>query len=193
MNIEQRIKLFKISQQMLEGELDTIEEKYMLDLGRKEERTEEKDEEYYPQFAQSIRNEAEDMGMHYELFYCLEKSIRKLIKDKMESEHGKNWWDQKVPPEIKKNAEENIKKEEEAAVTQRSNEEIDYVTFGELTQIVTSNWQTFSDTFNNQKAFQKVMTTLNTLRAPIAHCSPLAADEVMRLQLAVKDWFRLME
>lgn len=37
------------------------------------------------------------------------------------------------------------------------------------------------------------MTMLNSLRGPIAHCSPLADDEVVRLRLAVRDWFRLME
>jgi hypothetical protein len=37
------------------------------------------------------------------------------------------------------------------------------------------------------------MASLNTLRAPIAHCSPLGEDEVVRLQLAVRDWFRLQE
>jgi Family of unknown function (DUF5343) len=37
------------------------------------------------------------------------------------------------------------------------------------------------------------MTSLNVLRGPIAHCCPLAEDEVARLRLALKDWFRLME
>jgi hypothetical protein len=27
----------------------------------------------------------------------------------------------------------------------------------------------------------------------VAHCSPLAEDEVLRLKLSVRDWFRLME
>ena len=31
-----------------------------------------------------------------------------------------------------------------------------------------------------------------TLRGPIAHCSMLAEDEIVRLKLTVKDWFRLM-
>ena len=43
------------------------------------------------------------------------------------------------------------------------------------------------------KAVEKVMSTLNTLRGPIAHRSPLAQDEIVRLKLAVRDWFRLME
>lgn len=37
------------------------------------------------------------------------------------------------------------------------------------------------------------MNSLNLLRGPIAHCSPLAEDEVVRLKLTLKDWFRLME
>jgi len=66
-------------------------------------------------------------------------------------------------------------------------------TFGELGDIVRANWQRFSDTFNIEKAFSKVMTNLNLLRAPIAHCSALAEDEVVRLRLTLADWFRLME
>jgi hypothetical protein len=58
---------------------------------------------------------------------------------------------------------------------------------------VREEWEAFSDTFNNLKAFNKIMTNLNTLRGPIAHCSSLAPDEVLRLKLTVRDWFRLME
>ncbi len=73
-------------------------------------------------------------------------------------------------------------------------EKIDYTTFGELTQIVTKNWEAFGDLFRRgQRAFSKIMTNLNQLRGPIAHCCPLAEDEVVRLELTVKDWFRLME
>ncbi|OGX60069.1 MAG: hypothetical protein A2471_03575 [Omnitrophica WOR_2 bacterium RIFOXYC2_FULL_45_15] len=193
MNAEERIKLFRLSHELLETDLDKVESQYKIDLGRKQETEAGKDEEYYPQFDETIRNEAEQMGQYYELLYCLENSIRKMIADKMEAEHGNDWWNQKVPQDVQDTAKKNIQKEREAGVTQRSVEEIDYINFGELQQIVVNNWQTFSDTFNNQKAFIKVMTILNTLRAPIAHCSPLAPDEVVRLKLSIKDWFRLME
>jgi hypothetical protein len=43
------------------------------------------------------------------------------------------------------------------------------------------------------KAVEKAVAPLNTLRGPIAHCSPLAQDEVVRLKLAVRAWFRLMK
>ena len=85
-----------------------------------------------------------------------------------------------------------MKRELESGVTARSLEKIDYTSFGELGDIVRANWTIFVDTFNNEKAFNKVMHNLNLLRGPIAHCCPLAEDEIVRLQLTIGDWFRLM-
>jgi hypothetical protein len=111
----------------------------------------------------------------------------------MEEKYKDNWWEERVNPEIKKNVESNIKRELESGFTERSENKIDYTTFGELTIIVQENFDAFEDLFKNPKAFSKIMTSLNQLRGPMAHCCPLAEDEVVRLNLAVKDWFRLME
>jgi hypothetical protein len=110
----------------------------------------------------------------------------------MIAEVGPAWWDTNVPETVKTNAQKNIDRERESGITMRSSEHLDYTTFGELGDIVRANWQIFGDTFNSEKAFSKVMTILNLLRAPIAHCSTLAQDEVVRLRLALADWFRLM-
>lgn len=78
-------------------------------------------------------------------------------------------------------------------MTRRSNDELDYTTFGELSVIISSNWDIFGGLFTSRKAVDKVFSSLNSLRAPIAHCSALAEDEILRLQLVLRDWFRLME
>lgn len=190
---EEDIKLFGISHQMLERELDGVEKAYGIDLGREHWIDEAKDDAYYPQFKETIRKEAASMAEHYEIFYCLEKSIRDLIRERLSAETGVTWWDTTVPERVRTNAGSNYQRELDSGVTMRSTEMIDYTTFGELGEIVRANWATFSDTFNSQKAFDKIMTSLNVLRGPIAHCCPLAEDEVVRLNLALKDWFRLME
>lgn len=190
-NWEDRIKLFGMSHALVERDLDKVEQKLKLDLGRRE--TDDRDEEYYPQFAHALRVEAAQMARHYELSYCLEKTIRSLVADTLHSAHGDSWWATKVPPSVQQNAQNNLQRELELGVTLRSEEEIDYTTFGELGEIVRQNWADFDSIFTNQKAFTKIMTSLNMLRAPIAHCCPLAPDEVMRLSLTLKDWFRLME
>ena len=188
-----QIKLFTLANSITEHELDNVENSIEIDLGRKE-KEEIKRKDFYLQFSADYRKEAKLMGQHYEVFYCLEKSIRSLIVELMHEKYGENWWLDKVKEDIRNNVKKNIQREEDSGYTIRSEENIDFTTFGELNIIVTSNWEAFEILFTRGKrAFQKIMTSLNQLRGPIAHCSPLAEDEVVRLELTVKDWFRLME
>ena len=84
-------------------------------------------------------------------------------------------------------------KEKGAAMSARSSDPIDYTNFGELSNIIEFNWETFSDTFKSRKGLVAVLSRLNLLRAPIAQCSELSQDEVVRLKLTHADFFRLME
>lgn len=178
---------------LTEHHLDKIEKDYDVNLGRSPKEEVQK-KEYYLQFDSVFRKEANAMAEHYEVFYCLEKSIRKLISELMEEKYGENWWDEQVKEAIRNNVDSNIKRDEDSGFTIRSENKIDYTTFGELSQIVSGNWEAFEVLFKRgQRSFQRIMTNLNQLRGPIAHCSPLAEDEVVRLELTVKDWFRLME
>lgn len=191
--MEDEVKLFALANSLTENALDGVEKKFQIDLGRKQ-RELHNEQDYYAQFDLEFRKEARDMSRHYEVFYCLEKSIRNLVVQLMHEKYGESWWNEKVDEEIKKNVKRNIEREEDSGFTIRSEETIDYTTFGELTQIVTKNWEAFESLFKRgQRAFQRITNNLNQLRGPIAHCCPLAEDEVVRLNLTVKDWFRLME
>lgn len=188
-----KIKLFALANSLTEHKLDKVEKEFDIDLNRNPKQEVQK-KEYYLQFDSNFRKEAKLMAEHYEVFYCLEKSIRALILQLMEEKYGSNWWEGQVSEPIRLNVDKNIKRDEDSGFTIRSDEKIDYTTFGELSQIVTGNWEAFEELFKRGKrSFQKIMTNLNQLRGPIAHCSPLAEDEVVRLELTVKDWFRLME
>ena len=147
---------------------------------------------YYPQITERIRHDAAIMAQHYELFYCLEISIRDLIRARL-IEELTDWWDNLVPQVVRDNANKNRTKEIQSGVTPRSADLLDYTNFGELGEIIKANWALVSDTFSDLKAVENTLARLNTLRAPIAHCSMLAEDEVMRLRLSLRDWFRLME
>ncbi|MDP3744538.1 MAG: Swt1 family HEPN domain-containing protein [Methylotenera sp.] len=193
MNRSAAVKSFAMTNMLLEADLDQIEEKYQLDLGRGIRSGSSIEDSYYPQFDSALRAEAKRMSKHYELFYCLEKSIRQLIVDIFEATGDTDWWENLVPEAVKLNARKSISREKEAAVTPRSTDPIDYTTFGELGEIIKSNWGLFGGVvFSEQKAMEKVMSALNSLRNPIAHCAPLAEDEVLRLELALRDWFRII-
>ena len=191
--LESTIKLFHISNQLLESSLDAVEEKYAISLGRSHIKTVETDADYYPQIDASVRSEAHTMSEAYEIFYSLEKTIRNFIEDSFAAAGINDWWtDEIVPPAIKSDTEGRIKREIDSGVTPRSEDPIDYTNFGELGEIIKKNWDIFSGTLRSQKAVLGVLARLNTLRAPIAHCSLLAEDEMIRLKLSVRDWFRLM-
>jgi hypothetical protein len=189
---EDAIKLFGITSQLIEHDLDRVEREHAIDLRRDHRSTANVDEVYYPQIESAIRAEAASMAPHYEMFYSLETTIRRLVRDQLQ-EARDDWWKQRVPESLQKEAEKRQKREIESGVTPRSDEPIDFLTFGELGEVIKTNWDVFGAVFSNVKAVEKVMATLNTVRAPIAHCSPLAPDEVVRLRLAVQDWFRLGE
>ena len=188
------LKLFAFNAHLAEVELDQIERQEQLDLGRRKASETEDAETYYPQFDQDLRAEAAEMAFHYQRFYCLERSIRRLITATLQASDGANWWSgTRVPPALQTEVAKRMQKEVDSAVTVRSSEPLDFTTFGELGEVIKSNWDLFGAIFNSQRAVEKVMANLNTLRGPIAHCSLLAADEVLRLDLSMKDWFRLME
>lgn len=189
---ESKIRLFALANSLTENALNNVEENFDINLDRNDKEIPTNEKDYYAQFDASFRKEAKAMSHHYEVFYCLERSIRSLVIELMEEKFKANWWDERVKEEIKSNVKKNIEKEEDSGFTQRSEEKIDYTTFGELTEIVTSNWEAFEHLFRSKRAFIKIMNALNLLRGPIAHCCALADDEVIRLEITVRDWFRLM-
>jgi hypothetical protein len=145
------------------------------------------------QFSAELRADADSMAEFYKLFYMLENDIRNLIDETLSDAHGPDWWELKAPPSTKEECRLNQQREAEFGVASRSDRPLDYVTFGQLGDIIRANYEHFGGIISNQKAMGRVMSGLNNLRGPIAHCGVLAEDEIDRLKLTVKDWFRLLE
>jgi hypothetical protein len=195
MNSKEQLLLFAASTLALNRALDSVERTCDINLGRPEQipTSEQQAATYYAQFPSALRKPAADMASHYETLFCLENSIRDLVNEKMIDAHGDGWWDQNVPQPVKETVAQNRKRESDAGVSMRSADLIDYTNFGELSVIIEHNWQTFADTYNNLKGLRRVLSGLNILRAPIAHCANLAPDEILRLELGIRDYYRLME
>lgn len=193
MRADEAIKLFGLNNLAIESSIRRVERERDVDLGHKEVREQAIDQTYYPQFTERLRTEASRMATNYAIFYCLENSIREILAQRLEEQHGEDWWNSAVPDAVRKNAEGNRKKELSSGITPRSTELIDFTNFGELGEIIKTNWDIFGDMFRDVRAVERVLATLNTLRAPIAHCKSLAEDEELRLHLGLRDWFRQME
>jgi hypothetical protein len=187
------LRSFGMSGHLVTEELRAIEKQLGLELGHVAVAERESPIDYYPQFEHEVRAEAAEMARHFEVFYCLERSIRSLITETFDDAAGAAWWDSgKIPPNIVSGVKDRQQRELDSGMTRRSDAPIDYTTFGELSVIITSNWPLFTTIFKSPKAVERIMSSLNMLRGPIAHCCPISDDEVLRLRLTVKDWFRLI-
>ncbi|TPM35448.1 Swt1 family HEPN domain-containing protein [Mesorhizobium sp. B2-3-5] len=141
------------------------------------------------------RQQADRMGSYYKLFYLLENEIRSFIVDLIEASDESDWWLTKVPENVRLNAAKNLERERREGIIPRSDRMIDYTTFGELGEIIKANWDVFGGVFSrhDKVGVEKVLQQLNMLRGPIAHCGVLGEDDVVKLKLVVRNWYRLME
>ena len=187
-----QLKRFATNNMLINSALLGVEKEYNISLLYKKTQSDSIDETYYPQFDEKFRAEATDMAANFRIFYCLENSIRELISEALEEHHGVDWWNSAISPAVRTAAEDLRKKEIDMGAVPRSEELLDYTTFGELSTIIEQNKEAFEGRFTSFKAVNRVLWQLNMLRGPIAHCKPLAEDEILRLHLSLRDWFRAM-
>jgi hypothetical protein len=188
------LRAFGMSGLQITSNLNSHEQKFGVHFGHLPKQENSRKAAEYEQFEAELRVEAARMSELYEVFYCLENSIRKLVEDVVKEAEGANWWtsDRIDKPRIQDPVQSRWRKEVDSGITPRSERLIDYTTFGELAQIITDNWDLFDPIFQSKTAVSNVANQLNLLRGPIAHCNPTDELEVERLNLAVKTWFRIM-
>lgn len=188
------IRAFGMTGLQISSSMSRIEREFGVELGHDTTAPKGRKAAEYEQFEATLRLEAARMSEFYEVFYCLENSIRKLVADIMMEANGADWWDGEQVDEkrIREPAASRRRKEIDSGITPRSDKLIDYTTFGELSQLITDNWELFDPVFRSKTAVSNVSNQLNLLRGPIAHCNPTDELEQERLNLAVRTWFNIM-
>lgn len=142
-------------------------------------------------FSPRIWYDAQNMSSVYTALYCIENTIRNFIVERMSERHGIDWWDKKVPSSIK-TAVETLKKKESKNkyYSNRADSEIGYTMLGNLGQIITNNWEDFSDIIPNQAWLLSRMDDLEMSRNIIMHTGVLPQVEIERIESIVRDLLR---
>lgn len=197
MTAESDIELFVLKNAVITSSLNKLftQERIGSKRGPLEAQADSLVAEYMRQVDFDILANAERMSEFYKLFYALENDMRELIEAAMIETRGDTWWASSVPQFVRDNAQKNYDREASEGLPPRSDRLIDYTTFGELGEIIKENWEVFSGMFSNanRNRVLRVVNRLNLVRGPIAHCNFLPEEEAIRLKLAVRDWYKLME
>ena len=142
-------------------------------------------------FSPRIAYDANKMASTYVAFFCLDNSVRELISSRLLERKGIDWWELAVPDKIRNDVTKLKEKEERNRYhAQRSVKLIGYTTFGNLAQIIVSNWDNFSDLFPDQHWVKSRFNDLEMSRNIIMHTGMLPEIEIERIDSIVRDWLR---
>lgn len=187
-----RLRAFGMSGFQVRDDIARIERERSINLLPRPRAEKVRKLEGYDQFEGRVRRDAAAMSEYYEIFYCLEVSIRELVVNILEDAEGADWWNsERVPDDFRSYVGKIQSDEANTEITTRSDKDIDYLTFGQLAKLITDNFDVFNSVLSSKRAVDRIMNQLNLLRNPIAHCGILADDEKERLELTVRDWFRM--
>jgi hypothetical protein len=142
-------------------------------------------------FPVHIRNAALSMTRIYALIYCFENSVREVVKDRLEEQHGLDWWEKGVPKKVRDLAESRkLEAEKNSWLEGDKKGLITFAEFGDLASIIISNWEDFADLVPSQQWLKQRFDELEQARNFIAHNRMLLPSEFRRIEMYISDWNR---
>jgi len=131
--------------------------------------------------------------LHYLLLKNLEEKIRRFLEQEL-SELVSQWWKQRIPGDVKKNAEERKEKDE---LRKNWNYEkqslISYIDFTDYEKIITqkNNWNDiFQHVFHDKTAISGKLKEIDPIRNAISHTRNLDVYEVRQIKFYSEEILR---
>jgi hypothetical protein len=126
-----------------------------------------------------LKKNGENMGEAYVFLYCVENSLRLFIDATLRQEYGADYFGRiRANKDIRKKVVARRKAEKENQwLPVRGQVEIFYLDFGDLGNIIQSNWNSFSHFFPTQNWITQKIDELSSIRNLVAHNSMISKTE----------------
>ncbi|SEC52988.1 hypothetical protein SAMN05443244_3684 [Terriglobus roseus] len=134
---------------------------------------------------------ARRMATAYTAIAAFENGVREFVLKRLLESDGENWWQNCVSERIRKKAES--RREEEAKVrwhTPRGDQLLNYTEFGDLTAIISQNWEKFEVHLREIDWVRHIISTLERSRNVIMHSGELANADLERVGSVIRDWIK---
>ena len=132
-------------------------------------------------------SESERMSKCYQIIYCLENEIRKIVKDVLNENHGDDWWKKCVTDNIQESVQKR-QSEDKASFYYDRVDPLIFTTLGELKEIIQNNYKDFESQFHHKTFVTRILYEINRLRIMIYHNSPLENNDINMLIQFIKRW-----
>jgi len=160
-----------------------------LEVRGKAEKNEESNRISIDDFPMGLRVDAINTSQVYIAFFCFENSVRKLVSDRMIERQGVKWWESKVSTNIRRRVKDRMDKDQKNKWhAPRATNEISYCDFGDLSDIILTNWTEFEDLFPTQDWIKTRLGDLEPSRNALAHSNVLTDHDINRIDMFLRDW-----
>jgi hypothetical protein len=134
---------------------------------------------------------ARKMSSVYVAIAAFENSVRAFVEERLLEKVGAHWWDNAVSDEIRKQA-ENRKKDEEQIRWHgsRGTSQLSYVQLGDLASIIQRNHAAFKELVPSVEWAREIFRSLERSRNVIMHSGQLKMGDVERVAMNIRDWIR---
>lgn len=129
----------------------------------------------------------------YRLLYVLENVVREFVDDVFAEADGgtEKWFDKRANLQMKKKVVERRAAEDRNQWhTGRNVHPVYYLDFGDLGTMIQTHWVLFKDLLPDQAWALSRISDAERSRNVIAHTNLLSDEEVVRLEMHVRDWVR---
>lgn len=134
---------------------------------------------------------AQKMSSVYVAIAAFENSVRAFVEERLLEKVGENWWDSAVSEDIRKQA-ENRKKDEEQIRWHGSRgvSRLSYVQLGDLASIIQKNHAVFKELVPSVEWAREIFRSLERSRNVIMHSGQLKMGDIERVAMNIRDWVR---
>jgi hypothetical protein len=134
---------------------------------------------------------ARKMAPVYVAIAAFENSVRAFVEERLLEKVGENWWDTAVSAEIRTQA-ENRKRDEEQIRWHgsRGTSPLSYVQLGDLASIIQRNHAAFKELVPSVEWAREIFKSLERSRNVIMHSGQLKMGDVERVAMNIRDWVR---
>ncbi|MEL6414785.1 MAG: Swt1 family HEPN domain-containing protein [Pseudomonadota bacterium] len=133
---------------------------------------------------------AQRMALVYTAIHAFENTVRAFVKATLVEHYQENWWEQ-VPEKIKKKVASRM--EDDAKFRwhgTRGGTEIEYCDFGDLSSVISVNWDNFELPLSDLEWAKSLLGVLERSRNIVMHGGVLAIQDIERIGGNIRDWVR---
>lgn len=128
----------------------------------------------------------------YKLFFVFENYLREFVVETLSKNGTDTWWD-KLPLDVQ----QEIDKHEENEGTKiwmaiGSRDKSALMTYPQILRVIDSCWKDYFQELVRDKALVQEARMVSHLRNTICHMTPISFEEMDRVKLVIRDWFRVV-